>query len=126
MGLLKPTPGEVHDRLSILALKIRVAQDKQKECRHFLEEREELKQYLSLHYPDKDQPNFQKLAAAIAAVNGTLWTLEDDRRALISTGGEAQRLAENARQTTLLNDERAHLIREVNRVYGITAEEKLY
>jgi Family of unknown function (DUF6165) len=60
-------------------------------------------------------------------VNGRLWDVEDELRALEQSGDFGERFVELARSVYRLNDQRSRLKRRVNTVTGSTiVEEKSY
>lgn len=134
MSLIFPTPGEIFDRLGILELKLHCAREKNKPSGHFISEKEDLKKYYDVNFSGVNSPNCSMLALQakieeLDVTNAMLWNLEDERRKLMKDVAVDQsyfEIGRNAEKTTLLNDKRAQLIKEINLLFGITGEEKLY
>ena len=141
MSLMKPTPGEIYDRMTIVKLKIDFfARVNNPVGRNQFEwELIEITEYLQKRYhgkvSEKDErkdivaalDKQQQLMQKLQDVNKQLWDLEDKRRVLMSElkMDEAE-IGRNAIKTTLLNDERAAIIKEINLLYNVDAVEKTY
>lgn len=113
--------GEICDRLSILALKIRHAGDK--DVSHFKNERAALQVKLVTHEPGRWLEHFVELST----VNAMLWYAEDALRAHRDAGpaAEPRDVVECAFAIQELNDERAVLIAHINALVGDKAPEKV-
>lgn len=110
MPLLRPTPGEIYDRLSILELK-----QKHGWQQHFHDEIKDLLAYFQDNYRPTIENSFPE---ALAYINGALWELEDSVR--------LDPTLDDYKAITRLNDERQGTIRHINRVFGCDRIEKLY
>lgn len=127
MGLINPSPGELVDRKTILHLKIAAGERKRVKVAHFQKELELIEAALAEWFRKAAGANRRAYDAAtqgLADVNQKLWHAEDEVRAL--DGRQRDRLAELAKLIPALNDHRAELVREVNRVFGVDQVEKLY
>src|ERR1700739_187593 len=122
MRLLKPSPGEVYDRLTILALKIRHSTQAS-----FIEEHAALCKYLK-------ENNFNvpvDLATELGRINTRLWDLEDEQRQLIKSSNfenvvkdsDEYQFVQNAVTIVRLNDARADTVRKINEACGINQVE---
>jgi hypothetical protein len=143
MGLLKPSPGECADRLTILDLKVSAASriGNMEACSAFRLENEEIAQYLIKQHPVLSGNNldgaetklfndFYNLKAELAKVNARLWDLEDRVRDLLKDTFRNLHWQTNyvaiATQVPELNDVRARLVKEINLMLGDTTVEKLH
>lgn len=127
MGLMNPSPGELVDRKTILHLKISAGERKKVNVRHFQKELELIEAALGEWFRKSagaDRSAYDAATQGLAEVNQKLWHAEDEVRAL--DGHQRDRLAELAKLIPALNDRRAELVREVNRVFGVDQVEKLY
>jgi hypothetical protein len=124
MSLLKPSPGEVIDRLSILLLKIKASAQTNRNVGSLLAEIAELNGYLNPLVPSRK--GFADLEHSVYCVNGELWQLEDKVRALPSTA--VLDLAKVAKEIAAKNDERMRIVREIDKAFGWneTPSEKIY
>lgn len=137
MRVLNPGPGEIVDRLTVVARKIVEGGGK-----HFHAEMFELtKAIKELTLPiEPEEINFQLFIVniyALAATNAAIWQREDELREMrgkfisdspsyrdfVNTCGEE--IAELAFRIQELNDQRAELVKEINKAAGINREEKL-
>lgn len=127
MRLIKPSPGELLDRKTILRLKIEAGGRQQLDVAHFKEELELIETALS-DWLQKGAGADRKLLAdaekELAAVNQKLWHAEDEVRQ--TPRSERDRLAELAKLIPELNDYRALLVHRVNRVFRVAQAEKIY
>ena len=127
MGLMNPSPGELVDRKTILRLKIAAGQRRKVGVGHFQKELELIEAALAEWFRKSagaDQGACDEATGGMAEVNQKLWHAEDEVRAL--TRSERDRLAELAKLIPELNDRRAELVQQVNRVFGVDQVEKLY
>lgn len=135
MRLIEPGVGEILDRLTILSLKILFGESYGRDTTHFKTERTTL---LAKIRSRTLNGAWFDCALDLAAVNAALWHAEDDLRHLRTlpdakraewsgfgpnfwqeTGALAFRIQE-------LNDRRAALVAEINKLAGeASAEEKL-
>ena len=113
--------GEICDRLAILALKILHAQRSGHNVGHFQTEQAELLILI------RDRPfvgDVWRGMFALAAVNGALWTAEDQMRVLrgrtrgVTFGGPEDAVELCAFVIQDLNDRRSALVEGINRVTG--------
>ncbi len=127
MGLMNPSPGELADRKTILHLKIAVGERKKVKVGHFQKELELIEAALAEWFRKSaggDRRAYDMATKGLAEVNQKLWHAEDEVRALARN--ERDRLAELAKLIPELNDQRAELVRQVNRAFGVDQVEKLY
>lgn len=136
MRLLKPSPGEVADRLGILSLKIVASKAQGRDIKNFEDERLALADYLKLPEGVVGQVNLAM--NELDAVNEKLWKLEDEIRDLKKQWettvkgwsgfhwSESERAIEVAFLIPELNDKRAQLIKDIDALYGIETNEKVY
>ncbi|MGH9789533.1 MAG: hypothetical protein ACRD4U_12615 [Candidatus Acidiferrales bacterium] len=124
---MSPSPGELVDRKTILHLKIAAGERKKVEVGHFQKELELIEAALAEWFRKSDGADrgaYDQATRGLAQVNQQLWHAEDEVRALASS--ERDRLAALAKRIPELNDRRAELVRQVNRVFGVDQVEKLY
>lgn len=124
MSLLKPTPGEVMDRISILSLKQVAYSKKGRDISYLREESHELSTYLKT-FPVENEKTIviQQLGDLLNDINHELWKAEDDVR---SSDTDAFVL-KAARKIASLNDLRNRTIRDINKEFkSDTVEEKIY
>lgn len=127
MGLMKPTPGELVDRKTILHLKIEAGGRKRVDVGHFREELSLIEAALGEWFrksPGADRGAYDEATRGLADVNKQLWHAEDEVRALPRS--ERERLADLAKLIPALNDRRAGLVQQVNRLFRVGQVEKLY
>ena len=133
MSLIAPTPGEILDRLSILALKIPVFQEKEIFAAHLEAEKSGLEEKMFdwdniLRAQMADQITWDMLAEqrnTLAAVNAILWQAEDDVRS--TSQNDSFKLASLCLRIAKMNDARSRAIRRMNELYGADAgQEKIY
>lgn len=127
MGLMNPSPGELVDRKTILRLKIAAGERKKVSVAHFQKELELIEAALADWFrrsSGADRSAYDAATRGLAEVNQKLWHAEDEVRGL--DGNQRDRLAELAKLIPALNDHRAELVRQVNRVFGVDQVEKLY
>ncbi len=119
MSLLRPTPGEVIDRLLILNLKTDAYNKSGRGTWRFSFEARELREYLE----KMAGPDTTRLTGALAEVHQSLWDAEDKVRSL----QDDATLGQVARQIAQLNDQRLELIHDIDHAYGVeTTEKKIY
>lgn len=136
MGLLSPLPGEVVDRQTILELKIDAAGKKGISPKAFRDEYDQLQTYLeknSFARAPKQQEQ-EALYKKMKEVNTQLWNIEDQIRLIIKNAGDASKLSSDQRvevckisfEIPRLNDRRAELVQQINKLFNIDRLEKLY
>jgi hypothetical protein len=125
MDILAPiSVGELIDKITILRIKReRIASaPAQANIEHELDRLLEIRSRASL-----DLPDLAVLEEELFQVNGGLWDVEDELRALERNGNFADRFIELARSVYRLNDRRSALKRRINAVTGSAiVEEKSY
>jgi hypothetical protein len=122
--LVDVAPGELIDKITILAIKSERMDDETKlvNVRHELD--------ILTTTRDKDiqtSPELDVLSAKLKAVNEALWEIEDDIRDCEAAKDYSQKFIDLARAVYVTNDERANLKREINLLLGSDiVEEKSY
>lgn len=134
MRVLGPTPGMLHDRLTVLDLKIHFHAKQARSTQVFVEEKEEIVEYIHSHWPNHarmdcfdnfDPEILRGLVDELNGVNKRVWVLIDEVRALPETAIE--RLAQLCKLIPDLNDKRAALVSQIDEVYGYQKSfEKIY
>jgi hypothetical protein len=140
MRLVNVGPGELTDRLTILALKILHGSEAGKDVAHFETERTALLQQVRSR--TLNGVWFEQVLQ-LGAVNAALWTAEDELRDLRAaeikrlgksdlplfatlTEVELRPIAQVAFRIQALNDQRAALVQQINKDAGeATGQEKL-
>jgi hypothetical protein len=140
MRLLRPNPGEAVDRQTILRLKMEFGESKNLHTLHFQQEHEELQKYLHETFfvmmcRDVQKP-YDDLYAELYDVNNFLWQQEDNIRSYIikHSGVAASELPHDdlvaiatiGLAIAQLNDKRAQLVMNINKLFGVTSVEKLH
>ncbi len=121
---IRISPGEVLDRLTILEIKSERMTDPAK-LANVRRERDELAAVVKDHFPARK--DVQDLHAALKAVNGKLWVIEDDIRDCERARDFGEKFVALARAVYVTNDERARLKRAINEALGADIiEEKSY
>ena len=121
MSLLRPSPGEVLDRLSIIGLKITAFQKAGKDKTKLAAEAHELIESLEELLIPVDA---EILATKLSEINSELWKAEDDLR---EPGINVFQIAHAAQNIAKLNDLRCSLIRKIDKACGVESiEEKIY
>lgn len=103
----------------------------------FIDENELIQQYLEQNYfPDiaafaEKQGKFDKFFEQILDVNEDLWKLEDQARILRNAPDKEslhilKRKSEVMDLITVLNDQRAMLVKQINSLWNIYSQEKLH
>lgn len=143
MGILNPTPGEVADRLTILCLKSDAYSKKRKEiepiqneiglCERFLAQSVYRISYIYTLFDDRA---YSEKLRAISGINKILWELEDRIRIKLRERQDYQdnkarvdpsnNIAYLASEIVKANDRRSQLIKEINQLFEIQSEEKIY
>lgn len=136
MGLLAPLPGEVFDRQTILELKMEAARKKGISANAFEDEYNELHAYLEKNSFDRaaEQNVANELYKKLKDVNTQLWNIEDEIRLIIKGAGDPSNLSADQRvlvckisfEIPRLNDRRAELVRQINKLFNVDRVEKLY
>jgi hypothetical protein len=124
MILVPISPGELLDKITILAIKLRRIDDPMKRAnvaREFdLLEAVKLREIT-------DAPGLADLFARLEAVNEKLWDVEDDLRDLDSRQTFDATFVALARSVYVMNDERARIKKAINLLLGSAIiEEKSY
>ena len=120
MRLINAGPGEMADRLTILALKILHGAEKGRDTKHFLDERNAL--VTSLRGREITGAWLEHLLE-LAATNAALWYAEDELREYREagnpkSGAESKVVVEVAFRIQALNDRRAELVQAINQATG--------
>jgi hypothetical protein len=118
-------PGEIVDRLTILALKILYGSQQNREVRHFETERNAL--LVMLRGRELNAGWFEH-ALGLATVNGALWQAEDAMRDHRQQERDVEKIGDGdpmlrdisrvAFRIQELNDERARLVEAINKLTG--------
>jgi len=122
--LVDIAPGELIDKITILAIKSERMDDETKlaNVRHELD--------ILTATRDKNIPasnELDELTAKLKTVNEALWVSEDDIRDCEAAKDYSQKYIDLARAVYVTNDERANLKREINLLLGSDiVEEKSY
>ena len=122
--LVDIAPGELIDKITILAIKSERMDDETKlaNVRHELD--------ILTATRDKNIPasnELDELTAKLKTVNEALWVIEDDIRDCEAAKDYSQKYIDLARAVYVTNDERANLKREINLLLGSDiVEEKSY
>ena len=125
MSLLKPTPGEVMDRMSILTLKQHAYRKANRDISALLSEEMALRAYLKhFAFPnEKSVPVIQSLGELLADINHELWKAEDEVRAAKSDSD----ILKAAKKIASFNDLRSNTIQDINKAFHTeNIEEKIY
>jgi hypothetical protein len=129
MRFLDPGAGEITDRLTILALKILFGREAGKEVTHFESERTSL--LAKIRSKTLNGAWFDRVLD-LAAVNAALWHCEDEMREWrkkpvhLLSSDETVQVSTLAFRIQSLNDQRANLVREINKDAGdAVGQEKL-
>jgi hypothetical protein len=122
--LVEVAPGEMIDKITILAIK----SERMEGAEKLANVRHELDILSSMR--DKEIPSsaeLNDLTAKLKAVNEALWKIEDDIRDCEATKDFSQTFVDLARSVYITNDQRANLKREINVLLGSNIiEEKSY
>lgn len=117
---IEVTPGELIDRLTIIALKhehMRHADQRaqlERERTALTAERTALSACVTAETQDK----LEELTAALQDTNRQLWEVEDTLRELESAGRFDDQFVQQARSVYHLNDQRSSLKQQINHLYG--------
>lgn len=125
MSLLKPTPGQMYDRILILSLKIEAAKSSHKSIDALQQEDAEIRGLLLSMNPCPNK-GILELTRKLGDVNSQLWEREDSIR--YGDNQDSYHVAQIARDIARLNDQRNSIIREIDKAYGCEnpVEEKIY
>jgi hypothetical protein len=131
MRLLRPSPGEAADRQTILLLKAQYGNVSKINIKHFTDEQNEIQDYLAREYFSHIGTTtgelYNQLFIKLKEVNATLWRLEDEIRIQMKLVPQnKERLAELGPLICDHNDQRMRLVQEINKLFGITQQEKVY
>jgi len=138
MRVVNPGPGELYDRLSILALKVQYGKEKNIDVSDWEQEEYEVLCAISAHFTvdsskikvSGSKDNLQ-LVGELNAVNKNVWVAIDQQREYQKVdlhSASEPTLREIARlglYVMEMNDVRAKLIGEINELYGIKRTEKI-
>ena len=129
MSVLHPTVGELLDRQTILALKIRHGGKAGVDTEAWLAERSEIDTRLAARtagFAAGQRQLLTRLAGTLESINASLWAAEDEVRAAAES--EIAALAVLAKRIASLNDQRVQAVRELNRLAGESSagNEKVY
>lgn len=113
--LIEVSPGEVIDKLTILAIKEQRLTQPEK-LGHVRREAAVLRQAVDPLLAS--QPALRLLMDALAGLNGRLWDIEDELRLMEQRGDFGAAFVELARQVYLTNDRRAGAKAEINALLG--------
>lgn len=117
-------PGELIDKITILAIKLERIDDAAK-LENIRREMDFLARTRAEGLPDSDE--LDALTETLKQVNERLWQIEDDIRACEAAGDFGPRFIELARAVYINNDERARAKRAINELLGSDIiEEKSY
>jgi hypothetical protein len=122
--LVDVAPGEMIDKITILAIKSERMEDQAKlqNVRHELD--------ILATTRDKEipsSPELDALTAQLKSINEALWKIEDDIRDCEAAKDYSQIFIDLARAVYITNDKRANLKREINMLLGSDiVEEKSY
>ena len=122
--LVEVAPGEMIDKITILAIKSErmAGTEKLANVRHELDILSSMR--------DKEipsSPELEDLTAKLKAVNEALWKIEDDIRDCEAAKDFSQTFVDLARAVYITNDQRADLKRAINVLLGSNIiEEKSY
>ncbi|MGB0670449.1 MAG: DUF6165 family protein [Rhodospirillales bacterium] len=117
-------PGELIDKITILAIKLERMTDADKLANVTIEHDTLTKALAAAVAPSAD---LDRLTTALKAVNETLWDVEDDIRDCERDKNFGERFIELARAVYHTNDKRAALKKEINILLGSRiVEEKSY
>ena len=124
MSLLKPTPGQVIDRLTILELKIEAYRAAKRPVNALLDEGSQLRRHISKFKAHTTA--LLEMVRGLEIVNRELWAAEDKVRALPPE--DLTNLAHTAREIARLNDARMFLVHELDKAFDWKepVEEKVY
>eukprot|EP00941_MAST-03F_sp_MAST-3F-sp1_P001348 g1348.t1 len=115
--------GELLDKITILGIKLEVAEEGSVKWSHAKREFD----LLNVKHTLKDDGNIADLYAKLDETNRKLWDIEDKIRDLERAQDFGDKFIETARSVYFTNDERARLKREINRASGSSLTEvKLY
>lgn len=122
--VIEVPPGELIDKITILRIKTARIADPAK-LANVQAELESLTAARAAALPE--DPELDRLEAALMAVNEELWVIEDDIRDCERDGDFGSKFIELARSVYKTNDRRAALKRAINELLGSRlVEEKSY
>lgn len=131
MRLIRPTPGECADRQTILHLKAKYGELKHINVKPFVDEIGEIQDYLEKNWfitIDFDKgAQFDHLFKMLQSINTELWKVEDEVRLRAKEKTlNKDRLVEIALYIPVQNDLRAKTVQEINRLFLVAEQEKVY
>ncbi|MDO8288081.1 MAG: DUF6165 family protein [Parvibaculum sp.] len=122
--LIDVGPGELIDKITILAIKSERMSDEGK-LRNVRHELSVLEAARTAHIPASAE--LTRLEAALKSVNEALWVIEDDIRQCEADKDFGQKFVDLARSVYKQNDKRAALKKDINLLTGSSIiEEKSY
>lgn len=131
MRLLRPTPGECADRQTILHLKAKYGELKHINVKPFTDEIAEIQDYLDKNWFTRIDfavgAQFDSLWKRLSEINTDLWKVEDEVRLRAREKPlNEKRLVEIALYIPIQNDLRAKVVQEINRLFLVAEQEKVY
>lgn len=135
MSILKPSPGELNDRMTILVLKIEAGRKQGKDCKPWILELDAIHKVLLIL--NRETEEIKATRTVLAGINKVIWDCEDKMRSFPDEESDAGTfhevaldIARTAKNIAFFNDQRMAKVRELNVMYGdeveATASEKLY
>lgn len=122
MSILKPTAGELIDRVTILKLKIETFGKARKSIKAFLSEYREIEEALFKYGKPQQLSLFRNF---LQIINSKLWRAEDLIRKAWKLGDQGT-AGYYSHDICELNDKRAKVIADINDLVGEDVEEKIY
>jgi NAD-dependent DNA ligase len=136
MRLMKPAPGEIADRQTILNLKAKFGEAKGINVQPFIDENELCQQYLERNwFPDLrtqvEIDEYDKLFAELEELNTQVWQLTDQSHTLMEAPDRHQALANQRAAEVLfsiteMNDRRASIVYQINGLFALKVQEKIF
>lgn len=135
MRLMKPAPGEIADRQTILNLKAKFGEAKGINIQPFLDEHELCQQYLERNwFPEinvNDAKDYDRLFAELEELNTQVWQLTDQSHTLMEAPDRHQALANQRAAEVLfaiteMNDRRASIVYQINGLFQVKVQEKIF
>lgn len=135
MRLMKPAPGEIADRQTILNLKAKFGEAKGLNVQPFIDENELCQQYLEKNwFPDlkaQDAEEYDSLLSDLEEINLQVWQLTDQSHTLKEAPDRFQALANQRAAEVLfmitdMNDKRAEIVYQINGLFQLKVQEKIF
>ena len=111
--LVEVSVGELLDKISILEIKKEKIKDPEK-LKFINDEYNELNEQLKNNVKPDDKLN--SLFKSLKEINGKLWTIEDDKRLCEKNSDFGEKFIKLSRDVHFLNDERAKIKLEINKL----------